>query len=184
MGSWLEERSAIFITGLIGLCSTFLAYLLGRRQEMEKIRIATAFPKAEELAILIQDLHHTEGALRKWYEENFTPQLSLEDAVERIEQKAMFAEERKLINNLTSKRNELRDKIRASRVYLQASDLDRLETYLSVAGFSFQHDGMGGVFFTNFYRQYFASLLDDGKWKRREKLFRKIERRLSKMHGV
>jgi hypothetical protein len=173
-----KEALAPILTAL----GTLVGYVIGRRQEADKVRITQAFSRAEEVSSLILTIRDTEEGLADWYRRNFTPQLSFPEAMERIETRGTFESERARVDELLRSRHTLVEKVRLARVYLNPSDMDRIVEYINLGSFTFSHDGVGGILFDTRYRAFFANLLDSSLCIRRAALFGKIKKRLNKMH--
>lgn len=175
-------RDAIGLVG-IGL-SAVLGYFFGRRQEIDKLRLQAAFPRAERISTLIQEIHGIEAQLVRWWQSNLGHLETIDHGLAYFETSSLYEAKRQQILDLTQERGNLNSEIRTARVYLNQSDLDRIEKYLELGHFEYSHDGMGGIIFTNFWRAFWYTLLDDKKGEEREALFEKIKTRLNRMHEL
>lgn len=173
------------ISSVMGIAVTgILSFFLGRRQEVEKLRLTHAFPLAEKAAVLFQDVRDRDVDLRDWYRGNFEPQLNLNGAMERFNTRADFESDRKRVHELLDRRHELHELLKVGRVYLNPWILDYIQEYLSVSSFRFMDDGLGGVLFHTMYWEFFKNLLDKQKDSKRAALFKEIRPGLNRLHSI
>jgi len=173
----LSKIIAPIITG-------FLGYLLGKQKKIDELQLQQAFPKAEEISTLMQEVYHEDMSFIDIWESNFGHLENFQQGINYFQERNIYQPDRDRIIALSEKRQELREKIRSSRVYLNAKTLNLIEDYLKINEFTFSYDGMGGILYTGYWREFFNNILDDDRIQKRKRLYQKIKKRLNKIYRV
>ncbi len=174
------------ILSILGIIiSSTAGYIFGRRKKIDEIRLNIAFPKAEEISIIIQEIFDDEESLTKWWHNNFGHLKNIDEGIEYFEKhNNLYENEHQVVQNLLNKSGLLCKNVRSARIYLNEKDLDRIEEYLSIGHFTYSSDGLGGILFSTFLKEFFSNLLDEENSKKRIALFAEIKKRLNKMHNI
>ena len=181
----MNEKVLIAILGILGsILSAFIGYFLGKKKKIDELRLNQAFPRAEEISTLMQDIYHSDISFAEWWKKNFGHLENIQQGINYFEELDIYRDTGRDIISLHDKRNRLRQHTRIARIYLNQKVLDDIEKYLEIDSFSYSHDGMGGILFTSFWGEFFLNLLDEEKSKERKKLYRRIKNRFNKMHNV
>jgi hypothetical protein len=176
MSTYLE-----IIKILSPIIGVILGYVIGKQNKIDEIKIKQAFPKAEEISRLIQEIYHEDISFITIWEKNFGHLDNFQKGVNYFQENAIFDQDRARVIELAKKRQQLHDSIISSRVYLNSKVLNLIEAYLQLDEFSFTDDGMGGVLVTTYWADFFANILDDGKKEKRKKIYQKIKRMMNSL---
>ena len=180
MNQFIETLSTIITYIIIG----FLGYLLGKQKKIDELRLQQAFPRAEEISTLIQEVYHEDMSFIDIWKSNFGHLENFQQGINYFQGRNIYQSFRERVNALSEKRQKLREKTRSSRLYLNAKVLNLIEDYLKIDEFTFSDDGMGGILFTNYWREFFNNILDNDRIQKRKRLYQKIKKRLNKVYQV
>lgn len=180
MNQFIEALFKIIVLIITG----FLGYFLGKQKKIDELQLKQAFPKAEEISSLIQEVYDEDMSLIVIWKSNFGHLSNFQQAINYFEESSLYQPERYRITALSEKRQKLLEKIRSSRVYLNTKTLDLIEDYLKINEFTFRQDGMGGSFSSDYWEEFFSNILDDHRIQKRKRLYQKIKKRLNKIFRV
>jgi hypothetical protein len=178
----MESVLPTAITAASGLFIAVLTYRLGRKTEINKARLEKGWPLAQKIAVTMIELNQIETRLARSFQRNFA-NLTVDEGAAYFdrERDGLYKEEAGEIDQLVQKRRELAAASREARIYLNPDDLDRIEQYLAVGDFNWN---TAPPFFSSFTAEFFRNLLDRKNIGRRARLFRRIKRRLNRIHEV
>ena len=163
--------------------TALVGYWMGRRQEIDRQRLARALPIAEEIA-QAQRVHTTRVDLIRWFDENFSDIPSRSEAVRLFERHSIYDATRARVLDLRKLERELDAKLLVGRVYLNPRDMDRIAEDIQLANFGFSDDGIGGALYTDFWERFVDNLLDPQVRSQRTHLWLHMRRRFPKMHTL
>ena len=178
----MEGLLPTLITAISGIVLAVLTYLLGRKTDVAKARFEKGWPLAETISVRLIELHRLETQLTRWFEGNFG-HLPIEQGADYFDRDrgGLYSDESEQIDHLYEKRRDLSTAVKEARIYLNPTDLDRIEEYLAIGDFKWSS---APPFFSSFTQEFFRNLLNTTNRRHREKLYLKIKRRLNRMHQI
>jgi hypothetical protein len=152
---------------------------LGRRATIDKNRIDRGFEVAEDIAVTFQKVVEQENTLCTFFDMNFEGR-EFEDAWATLDmRRASYQQQFDQIRTLSTTRGELNEKLKPGRVYLRKSVIDDIQKYIDLS--LFRYDTDGGIMVDTFDQEFLRNLVSEENRATRERLYRKIERNLSKL---
>ena len=176
MEKYIPDILKIGIPLIFGLLSTILAYVLGRRKQIDELKIKKCFEYAQNISLKLQAIHQSYNRLYQIWDSNFS-HMDFREAIDAFEKYGMFDNEKDNIENLKKMEEELEQLYMESAVFIKSSFRKKLRQYLDLGNFTFQHDGSG--IFDNYYEKFFENLID--KKDERRLLFEKLENDFHKL---
>jgi len=177
MEKYISDILKIGIPSILGLFSTVLAYIFGRKKQIDEIKIKKNFEYAQRIASELQEVHDGYERLVRVWEENFA-HMPFHKAIEVFEKHAdMYDNEKYYIQQLVKKEEQLEKLYKESLIFLKTSFRKELKQYLELSKFVYHHDSLG--LFNNYYEKFFENL--NKKKEKRRLLFNELEKNFNKL---
>ncbi len=173
MEKYIPDILKIGIPLMFGLISTILAYILGRRKQIDELKIKKCFEYAQYVCSKLQEVHEKYEQFHQIWETNFS-RMNFHEVIDAFEKCNMFDNE---IEQLKKMEEELEQLYRESAIFIKSSFRKKLRQYLDLGKFTFQHDSIG--LFNNYYKKFFENLIE--KRDERRLLFRELEKDFHKL---
>ena len=172
----ISDILKIGVPSILGLFSTVLAYILGRKKQIDEIKIKKSFEYAQRITSKLQEVHDGYERLIHIWEKNFS-HMDFYKAIEVFERYDMYDNEKEYIQKLTRKEEELEQLYKESLIFIKRSFRKKLKQYLELGKFTYQHDSDG--LFNNYYEKFFENLNE--KKEKRRLLFKELEKDFHKL---
>lgn len=168
---------------LASLILVWAAYLRGKRAKIDDIRLRRKYDLAERLAVRLQADNREREWLLGWYHRSFDHLPDLDTAMHYFHKHANDHKSiQEAIGNLAKGIIELVSLRQEAAVYLPSNLLKAVDTYEETTRFTHETDGGLGIYDT-YFRNFFETLLDEDRTKRRLTAFKRTISGLSKLRG-
>jgi len=175
-----EDLLKIGLPLLFGVLLSIVTYRLGRRARLDEEKREKGVDLAQEIKALFQDVAALEDRLHAFYMSNYEHLKSVDKAVDNFEKmKNLYEPEYTAVEELSSKRQLLEEKVKEARNLLKSSILANIQAYLDLLKFRYDEDVFGSK--TPFYRQMFVNLMDPKSHKKRKNFKGKVHGKLHKL---
>ncbi len=173
--------------GFIAACIGFItamsvaisSYLLGKRTEVNKIKLNKSYKLAEKIAKHVEKVERSYLYFEAFWKENYG-HVSFDKGITNFNSKpTLFDEQYKSIQALSNDRHKLGVCLLGAWLYIPQDAVELVQDYIAVGNFSWKDDAAG--LFDDYNERFFENLLHPKNKKEREKAYLKVKKRFSKL---
>lgn len=157
-----------------------VSYFLNRRMKLNTLRVKRAYDLAEKIAQKVEQIETGYFYLEEFYKSNYGHIDELRHAIDNFNRKTeLFSSTYDEIRNQATRRSELQALMQGAWLYLPNKVLEPVTRYFKIGEFSYTDDAAG--FINEYHYEFFKNLLGPNCSKERNKLFKQIVKRYSKL---
>ena len=162
--SGLSDLLKIGIPSLIGALSAIGAYRIGKREKRDAIELKRQYELGDQISVLFLRIHETYTKLTKKFKADFG-HFDLERAAHVYGSSPLHKGDIPALERLNDDREQLRDLIKAGRLYLNLDLLNRIEKYVELGDFVYSTDG--GIMHNSYMEDFVKNLCDPAIMEKR-----------------
>jgi len=175
----MKDYLLVGIPLIFALITSFFSFQYGKRSKKYAIILSKAIPLAERILELLNQINELNNQLTSYFKNNFGKDTPFEDKIDKFRAYSYTLDKdaKENIQELLKKRDDLKELITKSYLYLNNEILHSIKKYLSIGDFVFSK----GIQFSDFEEKFWANLTNAENITKRDFYYSKIIKKLNKL---